>query len=58
MSNLDNSHIISAAQHDIVKGISCLTNLRSTPELVSSWVDEGKSMDISYMDVSKAFDSV
>ena len=40
-----------------MKGRSCLTNLISF-YLVTILVDEGKALDIVYLDFSKAFDAV
>ncbi len=40
------------------KGRSCLTNLLEFYEAVSDWVDEGKAVDIVYLDFKKAFDKV
>jgi len=41
-----------------VKGKSCLTRLISFYDQVSRLVDEGKAMDVVYLDFSKASDTV
>ena len=40
------------------KGKSCLTNLLSFLEDVTKAIDEGKPLDVIYLDFSKAFDKV
>eukprot|EP00061_Rhincodon_typus_P013058 g39192.t1 len=52
-----NEHI-SDRQHGFVQGRSCLTNLIELFEEVTMVIDEGKPVDIVYMDFSKAFDKV
>ena len=43
-------------QHGFMK--SCLTNLISFYNLVTHLVEEGKAVDVVYLDFSKAFDTV
>ena len=47
---------IRPSQHGFTKGRSCLTD--SFYDLVTRLVDEGKAVDVVYLDFSKAFDTV
>jgi len=49
---------IRPSHHRFMKGRSCLTNMISFYDQVTRPVDEGKAVDIIYLDVSKAFDTV
>jgi ribonuclease P/MRP protein subunit RPP40 len=55
---LDIYNLIKSNQHGFTKGKSCLTNLLDFFEEVTKDLDEGKSMDLIYLDFSKAFDKV
>ena len=59
MSNHLNKHkLIKGSEHGFTKSSSCLTIILEFFEAVSDWVDEGKVVDIVYLDFKKAFDKV
>jgi len=49
---------IRPIQHGFMKGKPCLTKLISFYDQVTCLVDEGKAVDVIYLDFSKAFDTV
>jgi len=49
---------IGPSQHGFVKGRSCLTNLISFYNQVTHLGEEGKAVDVIYLDFRKAFDTV
>ena len=55
---LDEIKSIYSSQHGFSKGKSCLTNLIEFINRIFEWHDEGDSLDIIYLDFSKAFDKV
>lgn len=50
--------MIRNSQNGFIKGKSCLTNLISFYDERSSWVNEGRAIDVVYLDFIKAFDTV
>lgn len=50
--------MLNSAQHGFLKNRSCLTNLLCYLEEVTEKIDEGKIVEVCYLDFSKAFDSV
>jgi len=56
--HVKDSQRVRPSQHGFMKGRSCLTNLISSYDQVTHLVDEGKAVDIVYLDFNKAFDTV
>ena len=57
-ANLKMVGIPNTCQHGFVTGRSCLTNLLVSLEEWSKALDEGGNVDVVYLDISKAFDTV
>ena len=55
---LNKYELIHKSQHGFTKNRSCLTNLLEYLEYVTNIVDKGDSVDVVYLDFSKAFDKV
>ncbi|KAK4821371.1 hypothetical protein QYF61_018909 [Mycteria americana] len=55
---VQDNQVIRPSQHGFMKGRSCLTNLISFYDKVTCLVDEGKAVDVVYLDFNKAFDTV
>ncbi|PKU45527.1 rna-directed dna polymerase from mobile element jockey-like [Limosa lapponica baueri] len=58
MQNMKDTQAIRPSHHGFMKVRSCLTNLISFYDKVTRLVDEGKAVDVVYLDFSKAFDTV
>jgi len=55
---VEEKKVIRSSQHGFTKGKSCLTNMTAFYNGMTSCVDEGRAVDIVYLDFSKAFDMV
>ena len=58
VKHMEEHDIIKGSQHGFTKGRSCLTNLLEFFEEVFEKIDEGKPVDVIYLDFAKAFDKV
>jgi len=58
MGHVKDNQGIRPSHHGFMKGRCCLTNLISFYDQVTCLVDEGKTVDVLYLDFSKAFDTV
>ena len=58
LQECNNLAIFSDTQHGFLPGRSCLTNLLSTYNDLTTYVDGGIPCDLIFLDFSKAFDSV
>ncbi|KAJ7422551.1 RNA-directed DNA polymerase from mobile element jockey-like protein [Willisornis vidua] len=56
--HLQNGQGLRPSQHGFQRGRSCLTNLISFYDQVTRLVNEGKVVDVVYLDLSKVFDTV
>ncbi|CAM4644317.1 unnamed protein product [Lepidochelys kempii] len=58
LKHLDERKVIRNSQHGFTKGKSCLTNLIAFYDEITGSVDEGKAVEVLFLDFSKAFDTV
>jgi len=58
IKQVEEKKVIRSSQHGFTKGKSCLSNLIAFYDDMIGWVDEGRPMDVVYLDFSKAFDTV
>ena len=58
VEHLANNSLIRSSQHGFTAGRSCLTNLLEYMEELTSLIEMGHSVDMFYLDFSKAFDLV
>ncbi|CAM4544601.1 unnamed protein product [Caretta caretta] len=58
LKHLHERKVIRNSQHGFTKGKSCLTNLIAFYDEITGSVDEGKAVDMLFLDFSKAFDTV
>ncbi len=52
------NHLFASDQHGFMDGRSCSTNLLTYLDKITQFLDDKESVDIIYMDLQKAFDTV
>ena len=58
MKHVEEKKVIRSHQHGFTKRKTCLTNLMTFDDGMTGWVDERRAVDVFYLDLSKAFDTV
>jgi len=58
INQVEEKKVIRSSQHGFTKAKSCLTNLIAFYDGMTGWVDEGRAVDVVYLDLSKAFVTV
>jgi len=58
IKQVEEKKVIRSSQHGFTKGISRLTNQIAFYDNMTGWVDEGRAVDVVYLNFSKAFDTV
>jgi len=48
--HMENKKVIRSSQHGFTKGKSCLTNLKNSYDEITGLVNEGRAVDIVYLD--------
>ena len=55
---LDDQNLINPNQHGFRSGFSCLSQLLQHHDKITSLLEEGKNVDVIYLDFAKAFDKL
>ncbi|RMC04337.1 hypothetical protein DUI87_19156 [Hirundo rustica rustica] len=55
---MDSKKVIRSSQHGFTKGKSYFNSLIAFYDETITWMDDGRTVDIVYLDLSKAFNTV
>ena len=58
VDHLEENHLIKETLHGFRKGKSCVTNMLQYWDKITGYVDKGIPVDVVYLDLQKAFDTV
>jgi len=58
IKQVEEKKVIRSSKHGFTKGKSCLTNLIAFYDGMTGWLDEGRAVDVVYLDFCKVFDTV
>ena len=56
--HINDEKVIRGSQHGLTKGKSCLADLIAFYEEITRWIDDGKAVDVFYLNFSRASDIV
>lgn len=54
---MDDKKVVTSGQHEFTKDKQCLINLIAFYDETATWIDEGRAVDVIYLDFSKTFAS-
>ena len=53
---LETIRLLENSQHGFRKGRSCLTNMFTFLDNITTWIDQGETVDGVFLDFAQAFD--
>ena len=58
VEHMTTNKVLSESQHNFLKGKSCVTQLLEYLEDITEALDNGKDVDVIYLDLCKVFDKI